>query len=567
MGLSNNKPSQQTWNASHGIVFSGQNRTTSSPHRSTARSFGTQSAAEVAPSISSLLDAGAAPAGSDGTAYVTTTIREEVKEEVTEEIKVEPEEDDDAPPPFTPLDFKIPEEKFRTVKKAEEGTPGSYWNYNLYSRPGEDGETVQKIKVHYCTSGPTTERTLKQYFANEKVLGFDLEWDPDGWKVPQNARRNVSVVQIASESRIGVFHLALYPKNEPLVTPLLRKIMEDPEVTKLGVCIKGDAWRMKQYLKIQPRGIFELSHLYKLVRYSASGEYYEVNKKLVSLANQVKDVLGLPLFKGNHVRSSDWSKKLTMEQIIYGASDAYAAVQIYAVLNHQREQLDPVPPLPGHAELDLPIRLAEGIKVSPRPKVVLEAEEVSPDGFTPDTTETKTKSSKPPPKTKKPLDPRIDEASLWASQYRIANPEPAIPPACLRSYYTWHKNPDLDPAAIAALLRDPPLQTMTVVMYIAEVLCKTKLPCDVGRIRKEILPWFKGQFIGTRGKRHLSLIKLCEDLEMGVRTPEEEEEIVEVKVEAKTVEVNMGEETAEVEVTEKTVKLKSKVKVLKEEEE
>jgi exonuclease 3'-5' domain-containing protein 2 len=37
------------------------------------------------------------------------------------------------------------------------------------------------------------------------------------------------------------------------------------------------------------------------------------------------------------------------------SSDAYAAVQLYAVLNHERENLDDVPPVPYHAELNLPI--------------------------------------------------------------------------------------------------------------------------------------------------------------------------------------------------------------------
>jgi len=37
------------------------------------------------------------------------------------------------------------------------------------------------------------------------------------------------------------------------------------------------------------------------------------------------------------------------------SSDAYAAVQLYAILDHDRQRLDDVPPLPYHAELNLPI--------------------------------------------------------------------------------------------------------------------------------------------------------------------------------------------------------------------
>ncbi len=92
--------------------------------------------------------------------------------------------------------------------------------------------------------------------------------------------------------------------------------MEDPEVTKTGVWIKGDCTRLRTFLNIDSRGTFELSHLYKLVKYSSSGQYASVNKKLVSLAQQVEDYLGLPLFKGQGVRSSDWSQPLSMDQII-----------------------------------------------------------------------------------------------------------------------------------------------------------------------------------------------------------------------------------------------------------
>lgn len=41
------------------------------------------------------------------------------------------------------------------------------------------------------------------------------------------------------------------------------------------------------------------------------------------------------------------------------SSDAYATVQAFAVLNHHRENLESVPPLPRHAELNLPIETPE----------------------------------------------------------------------------------------------------------------------------------------------------------------------------------------------------------------
>ncbi|ROV92663.1 hypothetical protein VSDG_06611 [Cytospora chrysosperma] len=268
-------------------------------------------------------------------------------------------------PPFTPLEYKMAEDAFYAANAAAEGTPESFWSYTLYRGPdGEkDGENTEtKVKVHYCKSAHTAERVL-QYFMEEKVIGFDLEWSPDGYRYA-SPRRNVSLVQIASQSRIALLHLAMYPSKDELATPNLRKIMENPEITKVGVWIKGDCSRLKKYLGIESRGIFELSHLFRQVRYSANGRLDLINKKLVSLADQVKEILRLPLFKGHGVRASDWSQALSMDQIVYSASDAYAGVHLFATLNHQREQLNPTPPLPFHAELGRPIPLAAGTKGS-----------------------------------------------------------------------------------------------------------------------------------------------------------------------------------------------------------
>ncbi len=221
-------------------------------------------------------------------------------------------QDDDLP--FTTLEYNMSEEAFRAAKLAAPGTPESFWSYTLYRGPGEDGSGDAKVKVHYCRSKHTTEQVC-QYFLNEKVIGFDLEWMPDATRW-QGARRNVCLAQLASESRIALFHLSLYPKADSLVAPSFKKIMEDPEITKAGVWIGGDCTRLRTYLDIHARGTFELSHLYKLVKYSAPGESRLINKKLVSLATQVHEHLGLPMFKGHDVRSSDWSQPLRMDQII-----------------------------------------------------------------------------------------------------------------------------------------------------------------------------------------------------------------------------------------------------------
>jgi len=218
-----------------------------------------------------------------------------------------------ADPPITRLDFNISEDAFRNAQKATPGSPDSFWSYAMYRGPHDNG-VRKRVKVHYCKSNHTMERVC-QYFLDEKVLGFDMEWMI--WSTKNHGpRANVSLIQLASPSRIALFHTAMFPKDDDFVAPSFRKIMENPEISKVGVAIKADCTRLEKHLGVRTRGIFELSNLYRLVKFSKAGQFDLVNKRLVPLAALVKEHLGLPMFKGSNVRSGDWMKPLTMDQII-----------------------------------------------------------------------------------------------------------------------------------------------------------------------------------------------------------------------------------------------------------
>lgn len=236
------------------------------------------------------------------------------------------------PPPITCLDFNIDPEKHETAQNSKQGTDESFWSYTMYRRPMPDGEP-QKVKVHYCTSKHTMEHVCKTYFEGEKVLGFDLEWMTWARK-PHGPRANVSLIQLASPSRIGLFHVALFGSND-YVGPTFKKIMEDESVTKVGVAIKGDCTRLKTHLGVETKGIFELSHMYKLVKYSKLGQYDRINKSLISLAIQAEEFFGLPLYKGDSVRSSNWMALLSAKQVACKLS-TNKLVNPFVLTNHSR---------------------------------------------------------------------------------------------------------------------------------------------------------------------------------------------------------------------------------------
>ena len=214
--------------------------------------------------------------------------------------------------PFsTPLGYHIPKATLQRAIDAAPSAMTAYWQYTLYQGPGGEKD---KVKVHYCKSKDSTER-ISQLFLHEEVIGFDIEWTMNA-TTTDGVKKNVALIQIASEERIALFHIARYPNAtdvDDFVAPTFKKIMESPKITKVGVSVKGDCTRLRKFMNIEARGIFELSHLYKLVKFSC-GDIKKINKVLVNLAQQVKEHLQLPLWKGE-VRSSDWSQDLNYQQI------------------------------------------------------------------------------------------------------------------------------------------------------------------------------------------------------------------------------------------------------------
>ncbi|KAL6889641.1 ribonuclease H-like domain-containing protein [Trichoderma longibrachiatum] len=425
-------------------------------------------------------------------------------------------------PPATPLEFSISKEEFLAARAAIPGTSQAHWSHTMYHRAGENG-AVDNVKVHYCESKATAERVCKEYFFNEDVLGFDLEWMKYATRT-DGPRQNVSLIQIASPSRIALIHVALFAKEDgDLVAPSLRKILESPNVSKVGVNIGGDCTRLKNYLGVTVRGVFELSHLYKVVKYLPEKPFM-VNKGLVSLATQVEDHLLLPLYKGQIVRTGNWMRRLNPQQIHYSASDAYAGLQLYYVLDEKRKAIVPCPPRPHHAELRLPIPLPEPPVVEAQagegataldPSTTTPTDGTAPTsrrrpykpraarrrapslkastsgGIASETSATGDAAFETLAANLKPedtRDARIIEAEAQMHEYRTSKGNKLETTAArLRAYYIWHLNEDLSPADIAALLRDPPLLTSTVVSYVIDAIQAEKLPYPAIRLHKEVV--------------------------------------------------------------------------------
>ncbi|KAL4797242.1 ribonuclease H-like domain-containing protein [Aspergillus venezuelensis] len=227
-----------------------------------------------------------------------------------------------------------------------------WWSHRLYKN--QDGKD---ITVYYCPSLAITEK-VAQLFVNEPVLGFDMEWQMAA-STYSSIQDNISVIQLASRDRIAIFHISKFSPNlklDDLVSPTLKRIIEDDKILKCGVCIKGDCTRLRKFMGIDACGTFELSHLHKLITYCYTNPKL-INKYRVKLTELAEMHLGLPLAKDTDVRCSDWSGALTVKQAHYAAADAFAGYMLFQTMEAKRKALDPVPPLPEFDELDRPIRI------------------------------------------------------------------------------------------------------------------------------------------------------------------------------------------------------------------
>ncbi|KAI9887036.1 MAG: hypothetical protein M1823_001180 [Watsoniomyces obsoletus] len=405
--------------------------------------------------------------------------------------------------PHVPSTYKI------SVTRPQDEIPTAglgYWGHDLYRGP--QGEPV---RLHYCRSTETSER-VAQLFLEDRVLGVDLEWKPSAL-IKDGPKKNVALIQLANEARVALFHVALFRESEEdpqrLIPPSLKKIIESSEITKVGIAIKGDCTRLRNYLGLDPQGLLELSHLHKLVKYSQNDPGM-VDRRLVSLAIQMNEHLDMPICKSQDVRSSDWTKLLNWSQLQYAASDAYAVFHLHDVLERKRKALHPTPPYPAHAELNLPILLAPASKLvvstspdmvipasdtndAPEQQLLLDDEKIN-NNILP--SERSAEQQQPPPipiPIKPPPHPQVIQADTWILDYRAGIQPPGVVRAMrsqLRAYVLWHRH-DLNLEDVARLLRDPPLQMTTVGGYILEAIrLEKKLAYDLDRLRMvlEYLP-------------------------------------------------------------------------------
>lgn len=321
----------------------------------------------------------------------------------------------------------------------------------------------------------------------------------------QFPRQNVAMIQIANESTVTLCHIGqmVAPPEAAndetkLISPTLQRIIQSETILKVGVNVTNDARRLRDYVFLRPRNIFELSDLHNLVESHENNEA-KISRRLVALSRLTQLYMLLPLDKGP-VRTSNWDRPVNDLQLKYAAADAYVGFRIFHVLEERRRALRPRPPLPVARIIDdLPAPI-ESRRLTPKEETDILAEVhgenplgvIDASSSSPAAKKTRSKSPsaskiRAAAKSTVPPAPEFQRAALWLEDFHKKNPDAKSTNSQLRAYALWHVfEQDLD--TVCRLWRDPPLKVVTVTGYIAEAIRLDKLPFKVERFRNEVYP-------------------------------------------------------------------------------
>lgn len=192
-------------------------------------------------------------------------------------------------------------------------------------RPSIDKEEINLLPIsHFEGKVRVVERrqdmaSVIAQLVEEPILGFDTETRPSFKKGRIN---QVSLLQLSSARQAWLFRL-----NHTGIPENLVKLLEDPDIVKVGVAIHDDLKALNILTKLSPGGFIELQSFVK--------KYSILDNGLRRLA---ANILNIKISKAQQL--SNWEAPvLTESQIRYAATDAWVCYEIYMkLLKHEQTQ-------------------------------------------------------------------------------------------------------------------------------------------------------------------------------------------------------------------------------------
>lgn len=148
-----------------------------------------------------------------------------------------------------------------------------------------------------------------EILSGERVLGFDTETKPTFKK---GKMHDPALLQLAAADKVYLFHLKKVPLDDRLAG-----LLTNSGIVKAGVAIADDMRSLQNLHSFQPSRLVDLSSVAR-----------KNNIGMFGLRGLAACFLGVRISKA--ARCSNWGNpRLSVQQVIYAATDAWISRQIY----------------------------------------------------------------------------------------------------------------------------------------------------------------------------------------------------------------------------------------------
>ncbi len=177
--------------------------------------------------------------------------------------------------------------------------------------PPYDG--IKLVDVHMVKSDQDAQDALTALLASD-VIGFDTESKPTFLK--GEVSTGPHLIQLATDHGAYLFQIGSAPAP---ALPVLKAVLESPDILKVGFGLQDDVKRLRSKLGIDTANVLDLSTALR------KGERNTLGAKTA-----VARFFGQKLQKSKKITTTNWAlPRLSEKQILYAADDAHVALRIY----------------------------------------------------------------------------------------------------------------------------------------------------------------------------------------------------------------------------------------------
>jgi ribonuclease D len=175
-------------------------------------------------------------------------------------------------------------------------------------------------QIFVVTNGRQAKLALAELL-EQKYGGFDTESRPTFRKGEKSAGPHV--LQFATTEKAFIFQQHVTESQNEVI-----ELLQSTALTKVGFGLKGDLAQISSRYGVRGGAIVDLDHSFRRLGY----------RNAIGAKTAIAMFFGRKLTKSKSVTTSNWSlARLTDQQLIYAANDAFAAIQVYEALKQREE--------------------------------------------------------------------------------------------------------------------------------------------------------------------------------------------------------------------------------------